>query len=108
MSLKWKDSVRFDHLHGAIVLALIRAERIFDAEAGADCWLTSGNDSQHMDGSKHYDGRAVDLRVHNIASEADRLLVFSRLKASLGPQFTVLYEDPAGPNAHYHIQFNGL
>ena len=107
MSLRWKDSVRFDKLHGAIVLALMRAERIFE-DAGEDCWITSGNDSEHMVGSKHYDGRAVDLRLHHITNTATRTLVVSRLRAALGPEYTLLHEDPGKPDEHAHLQFNGV
>lgn len=106
MSLRWKDTCRFDGLHAAMVLAAIRAEEIC-AHLGEDCWITSANDSRHMDLSKHYDGRALDLRVHHIEAEANRTLVALRLRAALGPQFTVIYEDAGTPNAHIHVQFNG-
>lgn len=107
MSLRWKDGCRFDRLHGAMVLAVLRVEAVLH-ELGEDCWITSANDSAHMVGSKHYDGRALDFRVHHIEDEARRRLVAQRLTAALGPQFTVLYEGAGSPNAHLHIQFNGV
>ena len=102
--IRWKDSCRFDDLHGAIVLALVRANDIY-AKAGEDCWITSGNDSQHMIGSKHYIGRAVDLRTRHLADPA---ATANQIRAALGAQFTVLYESAGTPNAHIHIQFDGL
>lgn len=104
--IRWKDSCRFDDLHGAIVLAIVRADAIF-AGAGLDCWLTSLNDSTHMTGSKHFIGRAVDLRVHHIP-DAQRGEIAHQMRVALGPQFTVLYESAGTPNAHLHIQFNGV
>lgn len=105
--IRWTDSCRFDALHGAIVLALVRAEAIYAAVAQRDCWITSGNDSEHMIGSKHYIGQAVDLRVHHVADEPTRARIAAELRRALGPQFTVLYESPGTPNAHIHVQFDG-
>ena len=102
--IRWKDSVRFDDLHGAIVLALIRADSLY-ATRGLDCWITSGNDSTHMIGSKHYTGRAVDLRTHHVP---DPEALADALHAALGPRFTVLYESAGTPNQHLHIQYDGL
>lgn len=104
--IRWRDSCRFDSLHGAIVLALHRADAFY-AAYGVDCWITSGNDSKHMEGSKHYDGRAVDLRVHNLPDEDTRQRVAALLAAALGPQFTVIYEGSGTPQAHIHCQFDG-
>jgi hypothetical protein len=104
--IRWKDTCRFDDINGAIVLAILRADALF-AAAGVDCWITSLNDSTHMLGSKHFIGRAVDLRSHHLP-EADRAEFHHKLRVALGPQFTVLYESPRKPNEHYHIQFNGV
>lgn len=102
--IRWKDSCRFNELHGAIVLALLRADAIYAAQ-GADCWITSANDSEHMVGSKHYTGRAVDLRTHHVADPGK---VAAQLAAALGSQFTVIYEKAGTEQAHIHCQFNGL
>lgn len=104
--LRWKDTCKFTDLHGAMTLAIMRAESIFSAH-GYDCWITSLNDSTHMVGSKHYIGCAADLRVHHLHNESVRELVVDKLRTALGPQFTVLYEQPGTPNAHLHVQYNG-
>lgn len=105
--IRWKDTCRFDVLHGAILLAILRAEEIY-AAAGAVCWLTSANDSTHRHGSKHYTGKAVDLRVHHLPDDATRATVAAQLRSALGPQYTVLYEGAGTPNAHIHLQFDGV
>lgn len=97
--IRWKDTCRFDDLHGAIVLAVLRADALFAAQ-GVDCWITSVNDSTHMVGSKHYIGRAVDLRTKHVADPAP---IATALRSALGPQFTVIDEGD-----HIHVQFNGL
>lgn len=104
--IRWKDSCRFTDLHPAILLALHRADHIFST-FGLDVWITSINDASHMTGSKHYLGRAVDLRTHHMATEADRVSVAAQLKSALGSQFTVIYEFPGLQNSHLHIQYNG-
>jgi len=102
--IRWKDSVRFDDLHGAIVLALSRADAIWSSQ-GVDCWITSGNDSDHMVGSKHYIGRAVDLRDKQLTDPSGAA---AQLRSALGPQFTVLHEDAGKPNSHIHVQYDGV
>lgn len=106
MVIRWKDSCKFDNMHAALWLALHRAEAIYEKRF-VECWVTSVNDSTHMVGSKHFDGRAFDLRVHNLPDEPTRVAVFNELRAALGPQFTVLYEHAGLMNAHIHVQFNG-
>lgn len=104
--IRWKDSVRFTDLHPAINLALYRADAIYST-FGQDCWITSMNDSEHMVGSFHYIGRAVDLRVHHLPDEIARRSVTSQLVAALGSQFDVIYEKPGTPNAHIHVEYTG-
>lgn len=105
--IRWKDTCRFDDLHGAMVLAIIRVDAIYAAHS-YDCWLTSANDATHMTGSKHYIGRAADFRVHHLPDEPTRETIAAEIRTALGPQFTVLYESPTTPNAHIHVQFNGV
>ncbi len=105
--LRWKDTCRFDSMHPALVLACLRADALY-AGYGQDCWLTSVNDSTHLPNSKHYLGRAVDLRVHHLPDEAARETVANTLRSAIGPQFTVLYESPGTPNAHLHVEYEGV
>jgi hypothetical protein len=101
--MRWLDNCKFDKLHPAIVMALLRIEDIY-GQQGKEMWITSCNDKTHEAGSKHYDGKAVDLRSHELQNPE---LTAAYIKTALGPQFTVLYEDAGLPNAHIHIQFNG-
>ena len=101
--MRWLNSCKFDKLHPAMVLALIRAEEIY-VQQGSEMWITSVNDKLHVEKSKHYDGRAVDLRSHVLVNPD---LVAMYIQNAVGPQFTVLFEDKNTPNAHIHVQFNG-
>ena|SRR5690606_27313516 len=95
--IRWKDSVGFDALHPAIVLALIRADHIYASLEGVDCWVTSLNDSRHMEGSLHYTGRAADLRTYNLK---DPEAVAAALASALGPSFDVVLESD-----HLHLEY---
>ena len=106
MALKWKNSVRFDDLHAAMILAALRVDAIYQAFDVKECWITSANDGQHTSKSKHYDGRALDFRTHNIGGNVVAV-VARAIRDALGPQFTVLLEDLARPNEHIHVQYNG-
>lgn len=106
--IRWKDTCRFDDLHSVLLLALLRAEEIFQRVGGVDTvWITSVNDSAHLGTSKHYLGKAVDLRTHHLPDEPTREAVAEALRAALGPQFRVIYEAAGTPTAHLHVQYQG-
>jgi hypothetical protein len=55
---------------------------------GADCMITTCRDGQHMDGSKHYIGDAVDV-------------VLNETRVNLGDQFDLVLEEN-----HFHLEFD--
>jgi hypothetical protein len=80
-------------------------------DPGASCTFTSVNDSKHGIGSLHHcregkytDGlcRAFDVRTKDVT--ANKLYLVQEVKASLGPDFDVVLEDPGGPNEHMHVE----
>lgn len=89
-----------------MIAVMIRAAEIFDNH-GAPAYITSGNDSAHMPESKHFLGKALDFRTKHLTSTAHALAVRDKLRAALGPQFTVILEDFGQNNEHIHVQFNG-
>jgi conjugal transfer mating pair stabilization protein TraG len=106
MRIQWKDSVRFTDLHPAMILAAIRASMIFES-FGVPAVVTSGNDSQHMEGSLHFAGRALDFRTKHMSGGGSAFSVRDQLRVALGPTFTVLLEDFGQANEHLHVQYNG-
>lgn len=105
--LRWDDSVKFDKLHPAMLLAAQRVNAIYESLSLKDLWITSGNDKTHKTGSKHYDGKAFDFRTKLIPTADLKQQVFAQVKAALGPQFFVDLEDFGKDNEHLHVQFNG-
>lgn len=94
-----KPGVRFKGFTAALI-RILRAVWTVDPTRT----ITSANDATHSPSSRHYTNEALDLRVHDLPSEAARRRVAAALRAELGPAFTVLYESPGTPNAHIHIQ----
>lgn len=68
-----------------------------------DLVVTSGNDSNHMEGSKHYKNEAIDVRSKHFDKELKNDIL-ELLKAKLGPRFFVDLEYEGSPNEHYHLQ----
>jgi conjugal transfer mating pair stabilization protein TraG len=67
--------------------------------------ITSGNDSnQHVDGSRHYQERALDFRGNRISAEQGNAWARS-VQAKLGDDYTVQFERfPENPaRNHLHV-----
>ena len=65
-------------------------------------WVTSANDSEHMDGSLHFDNRAFDIRIKNIIGDVqhEAKLWAERMQVALGDNYDVVLEDD-----HIHVEF---
>jgi hypothetical protein len=87
--------------------------QIWFAVGVADCWrrfqgfgqatVCAMRDGAHMKGSLHYDGRAVDLRTHDMSpDEAERFAAV--MKQQLYPYgFDVVHEHGT---EHLHIEYD--
>lgn len=81
------------------------------SEHGKDCWVTSLDDSQHHERSRHYIGDAADLRVRHLsADQADEIYdeLYHRLTVTLGPEYLVLRENRGEAQDHIHVQHQGM
>lgn len=106
----WLNTVSFKALCPQMLIALLVAEEVW-ASFGAQCWVTSANDGVHKGkpvGNEpwdpHYTGKAVDIRIKNVA-EADRDAAVDKLRTWLGPTYVVIWEGKGTGNEHVHIQF---
>lgn len=113
--IHWENSVGFDNLHPAMVLALLAADDEYYLSGGTSLFVvTSCNDGQHegkpIAGDSvdpHYAGKAADIRVKNMAVGLRPVFV-ARLKLRLGPRFVVLHEAKGTDNEHVHIQYGHI
>ena len=94
-----KSGVKAGGLQPEILLAIMEAREVF-RDLGAELVITSLFDGQHMKGSLHYQGMAVDFRTRHL-SQADRGLAAQRLRVALGPQYDVVLE-----SSHIHCEFD--
>lgn len=69
--------------------------------------ITSGNDSRHMNGSRHYTNDAIDVRGNNVTDEQMQDIA-DDIQDELGPDYDVEAEfypdDPT--NDHIHIEYD--
>jgi hypothetical protein len=94
-----KAGVRLDKLQPQMVVALVVAHEVY-RELGVPCTVTSGNDGEHMAGSLHYTGMALDFRTRDLLP-ADKKVAVDRLRWRLGGDFDVVLEVD-----HVHIEFD--
>lgn len=68
--------------------------------------ITSGNDSRHMNGSLHYQDRALDFRGNTISIAQGRALE-AEVRRALGDRYDVAFETFANrSNNHLHVEFD--
>jgi hypothetical protein len=81
-----------------LILAIMAADAIYQ-KRGYECVVTSLNEGNHSNTSRHYQGMAVDLRTRDfngaVANE-----ICNDLRLALGPHYLVLNE-----SNHIHIGY---
>lgn len=97
--LSLKPGVKMSGLQPQIVLGLISIHSVFEV-FGYEATITSINDGHHMDGSLHYRGCAVDLRIRSVDS-SDVVGLMAALRRCLGSDFDVVLEVD-----HIHIEYD--
>jgi hypothetical protein len=68
--------------------------------------ITSGRDSAHAAHSKHFDGKAIDASLHDIAP--DGLIVWMAVCAYICPRVGcgIFYEFAGEAEEHFHVETN--
>jgi hypothetical protein len=62
-----KKGISLSKLQTCMAPALITCQEMFDRTT-IDLVITSGNDGNHMEGSKHYEGLAFDIRSRELSA----------------------------------------
>lgn len=68
--------------------------------------LTSGTDGEHGESSLHYLGMALDFRTKDIEKVNDKRAMIAEVRAILGRDYDVIFEDEGRPNEHLHIEYD--
>lgn len=96
MSLKFKEGVELTITKE--VNEILSGVHLAFLAIGKECVVTSGRDGQHMEGSKHYEGKAIDFRTFHLhLHELDA--VVKAAKNALGKDFDVVVEGD-----HLHVE----
>jgi uncharacterized phage infection (PIP) family protein YhgE len=66
--------------------------------------ITSGMDGQHMPGSKHYEGKAIDFVVEPLTIEESKRIEELAKKAGFDVYNEYIYDSPYKTGPHMHIQ----
>lgn len=98
VDLSYKEGVTIKPLTVEMMKGIIFAEEAA-AYLGLDLVITSGTDGQHMIGSKHYEGNAVDIRSL-WWTEKDRKAFISLLQSTL-KDYDIILE-----LTHIHMEYD--
>ena len=100
-----KPGARIDGLSPQMRSALPRVTDAFRDNEAPRPVITSGNDSRHKTGSRHYAGEAIDIRCNHLPDEHCERIT-DALRKGLGPDFDVIFERfPKNPgNDHIHLE----
>ena len=105
--LKYKKGVNPASIRPPLSGKTTEIDQVFMKHGLPEPVCTSGNDSRHKQGSRHYSGNAIDLRGNHVSDEKMKQLA-KELKERFGPDYDVVPEffpkDPA--NDHIHIEFD--
>lgn len=71
-----------------------------------DVTITSGNDSTHMTGSKHYVDAALDIRSKNFPSKVAKVTFMAAVLKRLGPGYQMILEHEGKAQEHFHLEFD--
>jgi len=100
--IEFKEGVKYKNLRLELVTRLWHIENIVHYWAGDhyEVVITSVNDGQHMEGSRHYKNCALDIRTRGMGAETVKKIV-TDLQHTMGSDFDVL----AG-EGYIHIEYD--
>ena len=98
--IRYKEGVRTRGISAHMALAASTVDHIYEDFGQDECWIVSGNDGRHSDGSLHYCGEALDFRTRDVP-EAQRAPLAAKVREALGDQFDVVLEA-----THLHVEYD--
>ena len=96
----YKAGVQYKDMDQNIVKAVPIIDRVYTEITGKEVTITSARDGEHMSGSKHYDGKALDLRTRDISRDT-AAKVTVKLQNNLGRDYDVVHEKD-----HIHVEYD--
>lgn len=101
--MKIKPGVDLRGIQPQMAIAAMVAEKVYAANAAGELCITSAVEGQHMQGSLHYKGMAIDVRLPSSREKLAGAIpaVLLALRQDLGAQFDVVLEKD-----HIHVEFD--
>ena len=100
-----KDGVHINgaHFDPAMVRIIDVARETAPMLEKGTVWITSATDSEHMEGSLHFENKAFDIRIRNIIGHVqdEARLWAERMQVALGDDYDVLLESD-----HIHVEYD--
>lgn len=81
-------------------VAATTVSQLYQDMLGIDCEITSGDDGDHMVGSKHYEGLALDFRIRTIEQRLQGPVAIA-VREALGDEYDVVLEA-----THLHVEYH--
>ncbi len=99
-----KDGVVINgaHMYPEIVKIIDVARATAPLLSDNAVWITSANDSEHMEGSLHYANRAYDIRIWNVVGPNRQMAEqwTAKMQLALGDHYDIILEKD-----HIHAEY---
>lgn len=95
--MRIKEGVKLDGIQTSITKTFHIIE-FFLRSHGQEMWITSALDGKHKEGSKHYTGEAIDLRIWDLINKQDCVTL---IQEALGNDYDVVLEP-----SHIHVEYD--
>lgn len=97
--MRLKPDSRYNGIKAEILLGAMVARSVYENN-GFEFIITEGTGGSHMEGSKHYDGLAIDIRTRHVAEHLRKQLADS-IRRQLTDDYDVVLH-----STHIHLEFD--
>ena len=98
-TITFKKGVRVQRVQPVVMAIISEMRYVFEEFELPQLVVTAISDGEHMPGSKHFSGEAVDFRVWNIP-EKIRPFVFRAMQERFGEHYDCIWHK----RSHYHVE----
>jgi hypothetical protein len=101
--LSIKPGAKLEGLQPEILVGILVIKGVLD-KYGVDVVITEGTAGEHMQGSLHYRGLAVDIRSKHILDSEIKHQILVETRVLLNDEFDFILECEGQPNEHFHME----
>jgi len=105
MDMLIKPGVLLAGLRAEVLLGLLCVMKVFD-KYKYELVITEATGGNHMTGSLHYQGRALDIRSKHITDPVTKARIVFDCQDALGENFDFILEGENNLQEHFHLEFD--